>query len=150
MIGMISSRTRTRKLSEMGGLWAQAPKLSAFFLFFSLASLGLPGLNNFAGEILILLGTFRVEPLWGALGLGGVVLAAAYMLRAVQGVLWGLPKTEGPCPDLTRREWLLLAPLALMVLWLGLYPAPFLEPLHDPVRALLEQTDVVARSGGLP
>ncbi|MFO7982876.1 MAG: NADH-quinone oxidoreductase subunit M [Desulfuromonadales bacterium] len=150
MIGMIYTRTHTRELHELGGLWAQAPKLSAFFLFFSLASLGLPGLNNFAGEILILLGTFRVSPLWGSLGFAGVVLAAAYMLRAVQGVLWGRPPDREPCSDLTVREWLILTPLALMVLWLGLYPAPFLEPLHEPVRLLLEQTDLVARSGGLP
>jgi len=79
-----------------------------------------------------------------------VVLAAAYMLRAVQGVLWGRPPDRAPCSDLTVREWMILTPLALMVLWLGLYPAPFLEPLHEPVRLLLEQTDLLARSGGLP
>jgi NADH-quinone oxidoreductase subunit M len=102
----------------------------------------LPGLNNFAGEILILLGTFRAQPLWGALAMGGVVFAAAYTLRLVQGTLWGEPKGAEPWPDLTVREGLILVPLAVMVLWLGLYPAPFLAPLAGPVRLLLQ--------GGLP
>jgi NADH-quinone oxidoreductase subunit M len=74
--------------------------------------------------------------------MGGVVFAAAYTLRLVQGTLWGEPKGEEPWPDLTVREGLILVPLAVMVLWLGLYPAPFLAPLHDPVRLLLQ--------GGLP
>jgi NADH-quinone oxidoreductase subunit M len=142
MIGMIDARARTRQLAGLGGLWARVPVLSGFFFFFCLASLGLPGLNNFAGEILILLGTFRTQPLWGALAMGGVVFAAAYTLRLVQGTLWGEPKGEEPWPDLTVREGLILVPLAVMVLWLGLYPAPFLAPLHDPVRLLLQ--------GGLP
>ena len=85
-------------IARLGGLWTRVPVLGAFFLFFSLASLGLPGLNNFTGEILILLGTFTTHPVWAALALGGVVFAAIYMLRLVQGVLWG--PTKG---DATRR-----------------------------------------------
>ncbi len=143
LVGMIDERANTRQIASLGGLWHRVPRLSALFLFFSLASLGLPGLNNFTGEILILLGTFRVEPLWGGLALGGVVFAAAYMLRLVQGVLWGEPRGEEPWADLTPREALVLVPLALLVLWLGLYPAPFLDLLHEPVRLLLT-------GGGLP
>ena len=130
-----------------------APVLSAFFLFFALASLGLPGLNNFVGEILILLGAFRANPLWGALAMGGVVFAAAYMLRLVQGVIWG--PSEGRTEEITwtdlhPRELLILAPLAVLVLWIGLYPETFLAPIREPVRNLLEGATLVAMKGGLP
>ena len=144
MVGMIDDRARTRNLDELGGLWGRVPVLSAFFLFFALASLGLPGLNNFTGEILILLGTFSVHPLWGAVAFAGVVFAAVYTLRLVQETLWGPAKGAEPWLDLTVREGLILIPLAILVVWLGLYPAPFLEPLHEPVRLLL------ATQGGLP
>lgn len=142
LVTLIRERTATRSLQELGGLWGQVPCLAFFFLFFSLASLGLPGLANFAGEILVLLGTFQVHPLWAVVALVGVVFAAAYMLRLVQGVVWGPPRTVRTLPDLSPREWLMLLPMAVLVVWLGLYPAPFLEPLHGTVATLL--------AGGLP
>jgi len=144
LVGMIDDRAATRRLDELGGLWGRVPVLSGFFLFFALASLGLPGLNNFTGEILILLGTFSAHPLWGGIAIAGVVFAAAYTLRLVQETLWGEAKGEEPWGDLTLREGMILVPLAILVVWLGLYPAPFLEPLHEPVRLLL------ATQGGLP
>jgi len=144
MVGMIDQRAGTRRIDRLGGLWARTPVLGCFFLFFSLASLGLPGLNNFTGEILILIGTFKAHPWWGAFAMAGVVFAAAYMLRLVLEVVWGPPRGMEPWPDLTLREGLVLIPLAVLVLWLGLYPATFLEPLRDPVRLLL------APAGGLP
>ncbi len=150
MVGMIDARAHTRQIAELGGLWSRTPVLSAFFLFFALASLGLPGLNNFAGEILILIGTFSAQPLWGAVALAGVVFAAAYTLRLVQGVLWGQAKGADPWPDLTLREALVLVPLALLVLWLGLHPAPFLKPLEGPVKELLGVIQVAGLKGGLP
>ena len=150
MVGMVQGRLRTRQIDELGGLWARAPVLSAFFLFFSLAALGLPGLNNFAGEILILIGTFRSHPLWGALAMAGMVFAAAYVLRLVQGVLWGPPSGSEPCPDMSLSEGLVLVPMAIMVLWLGLYPEPFLARLHEPVHLLLAGTPFALLKGGLP
>jgi len=143
LVGMIDERAHTRQLSGLGGLWSRVPVLSACFLFFNLASLGLPGLNNFTGEILILIGTFKSAPLWGTIAACGVVFAAAYTLRLVQGVIWGEAKGEEPWPDLTLREGLILAPLAVLVVWLGLYPATFLEPLAAPVAQLLA-------TGGMP
>ena len=95
MVGMYQTAPATRRVDDLGGLWARVPVLSAFFLFFSLASLGLPGLNNFAGEILILLGTFRANPLWGALGMAGVLFAAAYMLKPGAGGHLGSPPGGG-------------------------------------------------------
>lgn len=142
VVAMLRARTGTRELAELGGLWGAAPGLSACFLLFALASLGLPGLANFTGEILVLLGTFRAQPLWALLALPGLVFTAAYLLRLIQGALWGpAPAARALMADLTPREWLVLIPLALLTLWLGLYPAPFLAPLAGPVQAAL---------GGLP
>ncbi len=145
MVGMIDERAHTRRIDELGGLWARAPVLSGFFLFFALASMGLPGLNNFVGEFLILVGTFQTHPWLGALAAGGMVFAAAYLLRLIQGVLWGTPKGNEPWSDLTFREGLVLVPMALLTLWLGIYPAPFQEPT-----ARLLQTMVNALTGGSP
>jgi NADH-quinone oxidoreductase subunit M len=94
-------------------------------------------LANFAGEILVLLGTFKGHPVWAVVALLGVVFAAAYMLRMVQGTLWGPARAKRSIPDLTAREWLMLLPLAILVIWLGLYPAPFLAPLQGTVATLL-------------
>ena len=149
LIGMIDTRAHTREISKLGGLWAKTPVLGAFFLFFALASLGLPGLNNFAGEILILIGTFTAHPAWAILGLVGVLFAAIYMLRLVQGVLWGQPPSSQDWADISWRETIILVPLALLVLWLGLYPHPFLEALRDPVQRLLLGS-TLAGLGGMP
>lgn len=142
LVALLHERTGTRSLQELGGLWGRVPCLAFFFLLFALASLGLPGLANFAGEILVLLGTFQKHPAWAVIALLGVVFAAAYMLRLIQGVLWGAPRAERSLPDLSLREWLILLPMALLVVWLGIYPQPFLAPLHGTVAALL--------AGGLP
>ncbi len=150
MVGMIDQRAHTREIARLGGLWTRVPVLGAFFLFFSLASLGLPGLNNFTGEILILLGTFTTHPVWAALALGGVVFAAIYMLRLVQGVLWGPTKGDEPWTDLSGREALVLIPLAILVLWLGLHPSTFLEPVREPVQLLLQGSMFPSMPGGMP
>jgi NADH-quinone oxidoreductase subunit M len=119
-------------------------------LFFSLAALGLPGLNNFVGEILILLGTFSIQPLWAILAAAGLLLAAIYILRLLQGVIWGPAHDERSWPDLIPSEWLLLVPLVLLVLWLGLHPETFLEPLRGPAQLLLNGAAPLSLSGGLP
>ncbi len=137
LIAMIRQRTGTCQIDELSGLWGQAPNLSALFLLFALASLGLPGLANFAGEILVLIGTFQTHPVWASLAVVAVVFAAAYILRLVQGVIWGPISGTRITYDLTPREWLILVPMAILVIWLGLYPAPFLTPLHEPVQLLL-------------
>jgi NADH-quinone oxidoreductase subunit M len=150
LIAFIEQRTGSRQLDELGGLWSRVPKLSALLLFFSLAALGLPGLNNFVGEILILLGTFAVQPLYAALAVLGLLLAAIYMLHLVQKTIWGPCQTAQSWPDLGLREWLLLIPLAVLVLWLGFYPETFLEPLRGPAQLLLNGAAPLSLSGGLP
>jgi NADH-quinone oxidoreductase subunit M len=147
LVALVERRTSTRQLDELGGLWSRTPRLGAMFLLFSLAALGLPGLNIFIGEILILLGAFGVRPWWGVLGMVGVLLAACYTLRMVQGVLWGTPRGPDSPEDLQGRDWALLAPLAVLVLWVGLYPVAFLRLLDAPVEHMLIQ---LAAKGGLP
>jgi len=142
-IAFIQKRTGTRELPKLGGLWKSQPNLSAFFLLFSLASLGLPGLANFAGEILVLIGTFGSHPLWAVIAVGGVLFSAVYTLRMVQGTIWGPSCEPFDRQDLGRREWLVLIPLAVLVVLLGCYPQPLLDPLQLPVSLLLH-------SGGLP
>ena len=146
LVGMIAERAGTRRLDELGGLWARAPVLGGFFLFFALASMGLPGLCNFAGEFLVLTGAFRASPWLGAVGAAGMVFAAAYMLRLMQGVLWGPPRSDAPWRDLSLREGLVLAPLAAVVLWLGLHPQTF----QDPFRALAGAMALALGGGGAP
>lgn len=150
LIAMLQERTGSRDLRVLGGLWKTLPFFSAFFLLFCLSSLGLPGLANFAGEILVLLGSFGRWPIFAAMAAAGVVFSAAYMLRVMQGVLWGplgqLCRVEDKnClhQDLDVREWLLIVPLGLLVIWLGLYPEPILEPMRGPISLLLQ-------AGGLP
>jgi len=137
LVAMLEARTGTRQLEVLGGLWRCAPKLSAFFLLFALSSLGLPGLANFSGEFLILLGAFRTQPIWGVLAMCGVVFAAAYMLRMLRGVLWGPSGQAVYCHDLTGREYAILLPMTVFLLWLGLYPQTFLVPLQPAVALLL-------------
>ena len=150
LIAMLQDRTGSRDLRVLGGMWKTLPFFSAFFLLFCLASLGLPGLSNFAGEILVLLGAFGRWPLLAALAAAGVVFSAAYMLRVIQGTLWGplgqickLGDKDCLHEDLDRREWVLLIPLGMLVVWLGLYPAVVLEPMRGPIALLLQ-------AGGLP
>lgn len=147
LVALVERRTASRELSELGGLWSRTPQLGAILLFFSLAALGLPGLNIFTGEILILLGAFGAHPWWGAAGMFGVLLAACYTLRMVQGVLWGAPRGPEVMMDMHRGEILILAPLAGLVLWFGLYPLPFLKLLRGPVEQLLAH---LVTTGGLP
>jgi NADH-quinone oxidoreductase subunit M len=163
LVGMLYERYHTREIKELGGLARRMPWLACFMLLFTLSSIGLPGLNGFAGEFLVLLGAFQrvwVGPTdeWvyvlraaSVLAVLGVVLGAWYMLWLVQRVFFG-PLREPriadhngheygePC-DLSWREVLSLAPLALFVLWIGLQPKPFLDrmqPTLNPIAATVE------------
>lgn len=127
LIGMLDERLHTRKLSELGGLWKTLPVWSGFFLFFALAAIGLPGLNNFVGEILILVGAFTERPWTAAAGFIGLLWAVVYGLQMLRKSLWGKAGYRPGIADLTNRELTILIPLCLGVLWLGLHPGPALE-----------------------
>ncbi len=140
MVGMIYDRRHTRLLSEFGGLWKQIPIFSALFIIVVMSSVGLPGLNGFVGEFTILVGTFKVNPLWAILGTAGVILAAWYLLTAVRGLIYGPldnPKNQ-TLTDLNRRELWVLIPILLLFFVIGLFPSFFFDKINPAVDALLQ------------
>ncbi len=130
LVGMLYDRRHTKKFSDYGGLAKVMPVFAFLFVFSTLASVGLPALNGFVGEFLILLGTYRTLPVWAVLATLGVVLAAIYLLKMLYETLWGPlthPENEG-LSDLSPREILTLVPLCVLMLWIGVAPARFIEP----------------------
>ena len=138
LVGILEERGHSRQLGDYHGLWRRMPVFSGFFLFFAMAAVGLPGLNNFIGEILILMGAFREWPAAGVIGFIGIVLTLIYILRLVQNLLFGPVDERMPGDDITRREAAVLIPLALAVLWIGLHPGPLLDLLAPSVAHLAD------------
>jgi NADH-quinone oxidoreductase subunit M len=124
------------------------PIFATFLVVFGLSSLAFPGTNSFIGEFLVLSGGFRCRSSWWSARMPGVVLAAAYILRMLQRVVYG--GTRNPphagIVDLSWREVLTLAPLAVFVFWIGLHPQPFTRVLHASVERLVEQTSTAPQS----
>lgn len=124
---LVERQAKTRDIEKLGGLWHTAPRLGAVALVFAMATLGLPGLGNFVGEFMTLIGTYQTHPLAAGIAAIGAVLAAAYSLRMVQRVFFG-PKREGATPwDATPPQLALCAALITVLVWLGAYPKPFLD-----------------------
>ncbi|SCY62262.1 NADH dehydrogenase subunit M [Thiohalorhabdus denitrificans] len=136
--GLLQERLHTRSMERMGGLWGSVPRLSAFTLLFVVASLGLPGLANFVGELLVLLGAFGAYPVFTVLAALGLVGSLLYTLILVQKALHGPPGPLRPGADLTVRETCTLAVLAAGLVWLGLAPQPVFD-LAGPALASLQQ-----------
>lgn len=136
LIGMLDERAHTREIAAYGGLWGKIPLWSFFFLLFSLTSLGLPGLNSFVGEFLILAGTMRKAPVVVAFSFVGIILPLIYMVRLVQEVLFQKERQPLQLPDLDMREISILAALLLLNVWVGVHPAPLLDMIHLPVQLL--------------
>ncbi len=130
MVGMLSDRRHTRQIADYGGLKGVVPRLSAAFLVITLSSIGLPSLNGFIGEFLVLLGTFRWEPRYAVFAATGVILSAVYMLWMVQRVYYGEVTNEKnqKLPDLSPREWAVIAPVVAMAIFMGIAPNVFLRP----------------------
>jgi NADH-quinone oxidoreductase subunit M len=141
IVGMLSDRRHTRLISEYGGLKAVMPRFVAMFLLLTLASVGLPGMNGFIGEFLILLGAFRWSPFTAAFAATGVILSAVYMLWMFQRVNYGAITNEKnrTLPDLTPREWAMLVPTVGMCIFMGVAPAVFLRPMEPAVNRVIEQ-----------
>jgi NADH-quinone oxidoreductase subunit M len=141
LVGMIYERRHTRLIEEFGGLARVIPVFTAFFLIVTLSSIGLPGLNGFVGEFLILVGTFQVNILYAVLATAGIILAAVYMLWMFQRVMFGtLTKEENRhLLDLTPREVACLVPVVLGIIWIGVYPGPLLRTTEASVKQLLAQ-----------
>ncbi len=140
-VGMIYERTHSRELSIAAGVGKFMPWYVTFLAFFSLSSFGFPGTNSFIGEFLVLAGTFAEDIPLALAAIPGAVLAAAYMLRMLQKVVWG--GTNNPdqsyLTDLGFREIVTLAPFLLFVFWIGLNPQPFIDLMDTSVVHLLDQ-----------
>ena len=141
-VGQLYDRTHNRAISNYGGLHKPMPRFAALFFLFSVASFGLPGTCNFIGEFLVLVGTSYISLAMVLISMGGIILAAAYMLWMLQRVVLGEPKTEAAkvLPDLSNRELGTLIPLAILVLFIGLYPRPLMELMDASVINLIHQT----------
>src|SRR2546430_10200519 len=139
IVGIVYERRHTREISEYGGLSKVMPVYAAIFLIMTMSSIGLPTLNGFIGEFLILPSVFVASKVWAAFAASGVVLGAAYMLYLYQRTMFG--KVENPknehLLDLNHREFATFAPLIVLAVWMGLYPSPFLRRLESSVNHIV-------------
>jgi NADH-quinone oxidoreductase subunit M len=149
LAGMMYERRHTRDLAEFGGLAKIMPAFAAALTVVSLSSIGLPGTNGFVGEFLVLLGAFRTHPWAAAVAATGVIFAAAYLLWAIQRILFQrLDRPENASlADLSARELAVLAPLIAGIVWIGIYPAPILRRIEPAAHALVTQ---VRQAAGAP
>ncbi|HEY7477265.1 MAG TPA: NADH-quinone oxidoreductase subunit M [Actinomycetota bacterium] len=142
LVGMVYERTHTRQLSEMGGLAGPMPWLLGAFLFAVFASAGLPGLNGFVGEFLVIAGTFAVDHVLGALSVIAVVLAAIYLLWSYQRIALGpVREDHRHLPDVTRREVVVLAPVLALLLVLGVYPSLITSDVDPSTERVIARVD---------
>jgi NADH-quinone oxidoreductase subunit M len=147
LVGMIYDRRHTRLIKDFGGLAKQMPVYAAFFMIVMLSSVGLPGLNGFVGEFLILLGAFKSQllgtPLYAIIGATGVIFAAVYLLWSYQRVFFG--KLENPANeklmDLSAREIAVLVPVLVFIVWIGFYPATFLDKSAASSKHVIQQIE---------
>jgi NADH-quinone oxidoreductase subunit M len=138
-VGVIYDRLHTREIARYGGLANNMPGYALLFLFFTMASIGLPGTSGFVGELLGLMGVYQASSWVALVCTTGIILGAAYMLWLYWRVAFDGPAGEDTAAmkDLDAREWLLLAPIAAVVLWMGVYPEPFLAPMRNDVTTLV-------------
>ena len=147
LVGFLETRTGTRSLTQFGGLASRVPWLATVMTLVGLSALGLPGLNSFAGEFLILLGVFRVNAVFGILGAAVIVPAAWYVLRFVQGTMQGPRPQEGPVAaslrkgtltDISATEFWTVAPLLILIVYIGIQPAPFVWIIGQAVPNVMQ------------
>jgi NADH-quinone oxidoreductase subunit M len=140
-VGVVYDRLHTREIARYGGLVNRMPGYAFTFLFFILASVGLPGTSGFVGEFLVLVGSFKAQTYLAVFIATGLILGAAYALWLYRRVVFGeLTKSDLlAMTDMDIREWVVFLPLILGVLWVGIYPKPFLDAMHASVHHLLIQ-----------
>jgi len=134
MVGALQERTGSRDINRMGGLWDAAPKMGGMTLLFCTASLGLPGMGNFVGEFLVLLGSYPINRTITVLASLGLIAAAVYSLWLIQGVFHGTSREKIKIPDLSAREFAALGVMAAAIIWLGLYPQPVFKAAKPALR----------------
>jgi NADH-quinone oxidoreductase subunit M len=136
LVGALQERIHTREIDRTGGLWSAIPRFSGAALVFALASLGLPGLGDFVGEFLVLLGSYAASPALAAIAATGMIASALYALRMVQRTLHGPNVNRWRLPDLSAREALAVFLMIATLVWLGLYPQPVLNTFHPVIERL--------------
>jgi NADH-quinone oxidoreductase subunit M len=148
IVGVLYDRTHSRDIADYGGVAALMPRFAALFTIVMLSSAALPGTNGFVGEFLILLGAFQASAWWAALGVGGVILSAVYLLWAYQQVMHGpaVAKTPKRLVELTRREVLVFVPLVALIFAIGIYPRPLLDRSEATIEKALDRIDRPASS----
>ena len=137
-VGVIYDRLHTREIARYGGVAINMPYYALFFLLFTMASIGLPGTSGFVGEFLSLAGIYQTSSTVALISTTGIILGAAYMLYLYRRVAFG-PQTNADAaamPDITAREWAMMAPIAAAVLWMGVYPESFLAPMRNDIALL--------------
>ncbi|WP_404378909.1 NADH-quinone oxidoreductase subunit M [Caenispirillum salinarum] len=149
-VGVVYDRLHTREIARYGGLANNMPRYALVFMIFMLASVGLPGTSGFVGEFLIILGVFQVNTWVALLAATGLILGAMYMLWLYRQVIFGkLDKDDVKAMlDLSKREIAILAPLVVLVLWMGIYPASFLDPMSVAVENLISNYQVALEAAG--
>jgi NADH-quinone oxidoreductase subunit M len=148
-VGVVYDRLHTREIAAYGGLSDNMPGYALLFMIFTMASVGLPATSNFVGEFLSLVGTYRASSWAAVVATTGIILGAAYMLWLYWRICFGKARTAeaAAMADLSTREWWLLAPIAVAVFWMGLYPESFIRPIRNDVGRLLTRLDTVAPAG---
>lgn len=143
IVGMLYERRHTRLISDYGGLTKQIPVFAVLFMIVTFSSIGLPGLNGFVGEFLILIGVFKSCILYASIATSGIILAAVYMLWMFQRVMFhNITHEENKTlKDVSNRELAVMIPIVLMIFWIGIYPGSFLRKMDSSVRHLLEQVE---------
>jgi NADH-quinone oxidoreductase subunit M len=143
IVGMLSDRRHTRLISEYGGIKKIVPRLTAASLIITLASIGLPGLNGFIGEFLVMLGAFRWDPRFVVVAGLGVILSAVYMLWMFQRVYYGEVTDDHNrhMPDLSVREWAVIGPLCAAAIYMGVFPNVFLKPMEPAITRIVQRLD---------
>ncbi len=141
IVGMLYERRHTKEISRFGGLAKVMPIYATLTLILFLASMGLPLLNGFVGEVMILMGAYAANPLWAYFAVSGIVLGAAYLLWLYQRVFWGeiTHEENRSLQDINTREIVTLMPLVVLCFWIGVYPKPFLAFLDKPMAQLAER-----------
>jgi NADH-quinone oxidoreductase subunit M len=150
LVGMIYDRRHTRMIDDFGGLWKVMPVFAVAFLVVMFSSIGLPGLNGFVGEFLILVGAFGVTPRWTTAAATGIILGAVYMLWLYRRFIFGPLKNPAneKLTDLNARELLLLMPILVLIVLMGVYPQPFLRRIEPAVALTLKKIPAVATTQG--
>ena len=142
LVGMISDRRHTRQVSELRGIQKVAPVFAAAFMVVMLSSIGVPGLNGFVGEYLILIGSFLTARWWVVVAAVGVILAALYLLWAYQRVFHGEPdEANSTFPEMKWKEGALILPFIVLIVFTGVYPKPMLDRIQPSVKALIQHVE---------